>query len=131
MANENVEFTFDFDNRQRLITANKTQINRVLTNLILNGIQAVDDGRTPIINLQLRDMGRGYEICIKDNGSGISEEAKRKIFTPNFTTKSSGTGLGLAMTKRIVERTGGSIRFETEVGNGTMFYVHIPKASVG
>ena len=65
-------------------------------------------------------------IRIRDNGEGIPEEMHNKIFTPNFTTKTSGTGLGLAMCKSIVEQAGGQIWFETEVGKGTTFFVTLP-----
>jgi signal transduction histidine kinase len=67
-------------------------------------------------------------VCveIKDNGTGMSEELRRKIFTPNFTTKSSGTGLGLAFVKQALENIGGKITFETAVDIGTTFYIVIP-----
>ncbi|HUN03314.1 MAG TPA: ATP-binding protein, partial [Niabella sp.] len=62
----------------------------------------------------------------QDNGPGIDEKMKSKIFYPNFTTKSSGTGLGLAMCKNIVEQNGGSIWFETEIDKGATFNVTLP-----
>ncbi|OYZ45070.1 MAG: hypothetical protein B7Y19_08920, partial [Sphingobacteriales bacterium 24-40-4] len=67
-------------------------------------------------------------VCveIRDNGTGMSEELKRKIFTPNFTTKSSGTGLGLAFVKQAIENIGGKITFETALDIGTTFYIVIP-----
>jgi signal transduction histidine kinase len=68
-------------------------------------------------------------ISVKDNGEGIPEEMRSKIFTPNFTTKTSGTGLGLAMTKSIVEQAKGYIWFETEEGEGTTFFVQLPVIS--
>ena len=68
-------------------------------------------------------------ISVKDNGEGIPEEMRSKIFTPNFTTKTSGTGLGLAMTKSIVEQAKGNIWFETEEGKGTTFFVQLPVIS--
>jgi signal transduction histidine kinase len=64
--------------------------------------------------------------AIIDNGNGIPAEISSNIFTPNFTTKSSGTGLGLAMCKRIVEQSQGEIWFETQVGAGTTFFVRLP-----
>jgi signal transduction histidine kinase len=67
-------------------------------------------------------------VSIRDNGEGIPEEMQAKIFIPNFTTKSSGTGLGLAMCKGIVEQAKGRIWFETKVGEGTVFYVELPVA---
>jgi signal transduction histidine kinase len=68
-------------------------------------------------------------ISIKDNGEGISPAMQAKIFAPNFTTKSSGTGLGLAMCKSIVEQAHGNIWFETKPGEGTVFYVELPLAN--
>ncbi|MGQ0739952.1 MAG: ATP-binding protein, partial [Bacteroidota bacterium] len=65
-------------------------------------------------------------ISIKDTGEGIPLEMQDKIFVPNFTTKSSGTGLGLAMCKGIVEQAHGKIWFETEQGRGTTFFVLLP-----
>ena len=68
-------------------------------------------------------------VSIKDNGEGIPEEMQSKIFTPNFTTKSSGTGLGLAMCQGIVEQAKGKIWFETKKGEGTTFFVELPLVS--
>ena len=65
-------------------------------------------------------------IEFRDNGKGILENEKNKIFTPNFTTKSSGTGLGLAMVKNIIESAGGSIHFTSDTSKGTSFFVNIP-----
>ena len=65
-------------------------------------------------------------VKVKDNGNGIPEEMQAKIFTPNFTTKTSGTGLGLAMSKGIVEQARGRIWFETKAGEGTTFFVELP-----
>jgi two-component system, NtrC family, nitrogen regulation sensor histidine kinase NtrY len=67
-------------------------------------------------------------ISIKDNGEGIAPEMQDRIFVPNFTTKSSGTGLGLAMCMGIVEQAKGKIWFETTQGKGTTFYVELPLA---
>ena len=68
-------------------------------------------------------------VTIKDNGNGIPENMRSKIFTPNFTTKTSGTGLGLAMCKGIVEQSKGDIWFETKEGEGSTFYVRLPLAN--
>jgi signal transduction histidine kinase len=65
-----------------------------------------------------------------DNGGGIPAELRSKIFTPNFTTKTSGTGLGLAMCKGIVEESKGNIWFQTSLGEGTTFFVELPLAEV-
>jgi len=68
-------------------------------------------------------------ISVTDNGEGIPVDMQNKIFTPNFTTKSSGTGLGLAMCKSIIEQANGKIWFETEEGKGTVFFVKLPVIS--
>jgi signal transduction histidine kinase len=65
-------------------------------------------------------------ISVSDNGDGIPPEIQSKIFVPNFTTKNSGTGLGLAMCKNIVEQAHGEISFETQLTVGTTFYVKLP-----
>lgn len=108
------------------INADKTHINRLFTNLIQNAMQAVPDHTNA--HIQINEVVKNGDILvtIKDNGNGIPEEMRSKIFTPNFTTKTSGTGLGLAMCKGIVEQSKGDIWFETKEGEGTVFYVKLP-----
>ncbi len=107
-----------------IIKADKMQINRLFTNLIKNAIEASGDHADVTVDQYIK--GNKVIIAIKDNGTGIPLEMQQKIFTPNFTTKSSGTGLGLAICRGIVEKANGSIWFETEVGKGTVFYVSLP-----
>lgn len=109
-----------------LINADREQMLRVFNNLIKNGIQAVSENDKPIIKIGLKKEGRECKISISDNGSGIPEELRDKIFVPNFTTKTSGMGLGLAMVKNIVESANGDISFQSETGNGTTFYASLP-----
>ena len=109
-----------------IIKADKTQINRLFTNLLLNAIQSVPEGRSTRIVIAQQIKGNAIVTEIRDNGQGIDDVAMAKIFTPNFTTKSSGTGLGLAMCKRIVEQSEGAIWFNTAVGVGTSFFVELP-----
>ena len=73
--------------------------------------------------------GDTIRISVKDNGEGIAPETQERIFIPNFTTKSSGTGLGLAMCMGIVEQAHGQLWFETEQGKGTIFHVELPLSS--
>lgn len=108
------------------LNADRTHFNRLFTNLILNAMQAIPADRTVKINIDEEITGNNVLIKVKDNGNGIDEELKSKIFTPNFTTKTSGTGLGLAMSKGIVEQAKGRIWFETKVGEGTTFFVELP-----
>ncbi len=111
-----------------LINADKTHINRLFTNLILNALQAVPDNNAPHIVIDEELLQEKVLIKIKDNGTGIEEKLRSNIFTPNFTTKTSGTGLGLAMCKGIVEQNRGSIWFQTRKGKGTTFFIELPLA---
>jgi PAS domain S-box-containing protein len=106
------------------IKADQTFLRRVLTNLINNAIQAMPDGG----KLEISGYREDNYACITvtDTGVGIEETAKPKVFTPMFTTKAKGQGLGLAVVKRLVEAQGGTIGFESEVGKGTKFYVKLP-----
>jgi signal transduction histidine kinase len=74
----------------------------------------------------LKELPEELEISISDNGGGIPEDVQEKVFMPNFTTKSTGAGLGLAISKNIVEAGGGTITFST-TRKGTTFYVRIRK----
>jgi signal transduction histidine kinase len=109
-----------------LIKADKTQMNRLFTNLIQNAIEACDGKDKCEVELSEMRVDGVVQISVKDNGEGIPKEMESKIFVPNFTTKSSGTGLGLAMCKGIAEQAGGMIWFETEKGVGSTFYVELP-----
>ncbi len=107
------------------IFADKEQIHRVFVNVLKNAEQSIPEEREGKIGVMLRRQGRDVEIRIRDNGTGIPPEICNKIFEPNFTTKSSGTGLGLALSRRIVENMGGKIGFTTS-GEGTEFYILLP-----
>ena len=108
------------------IKADKTQITRLFTNLLQNAVQSVPESREVIIEIKSVLYNQKILVSIRDNGEGISSTKTDKIFTPNFTTKSSGTGLGLAMCKGIIEKIDGKIWFETKENEWTIFYVEIP-----
>ncbi|MEM7185325.1 MAG: ATP-binding protein, partial [Bacteroidota bacterium] len=107
----------------------RTQLIRVVTNLIKNSVQAIQQKQpeNPRIDVEVYSEDNWAYITVADNGTGISEENKEKVFEPKFTTKSSGMGLGLAMVKNIMETYGGTISFESEPSEGTKFTVAIPK----
>lgn len=107
----------------------RTQLIRVITNLIKNSIQAIEQKQPedPRIEVSVFANSDWAYITVRDNGMGISEENKEKVFEPKFTTKSSGMGLGLAMVKNILETYGGNISFESHEEHGTKFKVAIPK----
>jgi signal transduction histidine kinase len=102
---------------------------RVFNNLINNSVQAIGKKEEGRIDINILDQGNAWRIEIVDNGSGISEEQAEKIFSPSFTTKSSGMGLGLAMVQNILSGIGATISFTSREGEGTMFFMEIPKYS--
>jgi len=112
------------------IQANRTELREVFWNIILNSIQAMNDGGILSIktkNISFSDAGTEYlEITIHDTGSGIDEKNIDMVFEPFFTTKETGTGLGLAIVNRIVEGYGGTIRIENNGGTGTTCVVSFP-----
>ena len=123
---DNLELTWKPVNGAVMIDADRTHINRLFTNLIQNALQSIPDNKKANIVMQEMLSETHVLVTIQDNGSGITEAVRSKIFTPNFTTKTSGTGLGLAMCKGIVEESKGNIWFETIIGSGTTFFVELP-----
>jgi two-component system nitrogen regulation sensor histidine kinase NtrY len=123
---EKVMFKWMPEHGKIWIFADKTQMNRLFTNLLQNALEACHDRETCMIGVKEHLFANRVLISISDNGEGIPEPMQSKIFIPNFTTKSSGTGLGLAMSKTIVEQAKGRIWFETEEGEGTTFFVELP-----
>lgn len=108
----------------------RTQLIRVVTNLVKNAIQAVPEVESPRILVSVSGDGDFVKICVADNGIGIEEGFREKIFEPKFTTKSSGMGLGLGMVKTIVETYHGDISFTSKPGKGTVFTVRFPREGV-
>lgn len=118
---------FKTDKEEILAKFDRTQLIRVVTNLVKNAIQALKDTEDPHVLVVVEEEEGSVCISVSDNGSGISEENKEKVFEPKFTTKSSGMGLGLAMVKNIVETYNGSIGFVSKQNKGTIFNVRFPK----
>lgn len=121
-----------FEKEEALNTApikgDKDQILRVLNNIVKNAVQAVESVEAPQLTILISETNTSFNISVKDNGIGISAEQSERIFEPNFTTKSSGTGLGLAMSKSIVDQMGGVITFDSLENRGTTFTIELPKA---
>ena len=130
--NNELDLSFRTADEALYVRSDHQMINRVVTNLIINGMQSVPSDRKPKIDINIyrSDKDKFAIIEVKDNGSGIPEEFRSRVFMPNFSTKVGGSGLGLAMAKRGVEHSGGNIWFETETGTGTTFYVDLPLAKL-
>ena len=108
------------------VFADRNHLVRILNNIVKNAIQAIPTNKKGIIQMSLSKVGDMAIVSVKDNGSGIPDHMKDKVFTPNFTTKSSGTGLGLAISANMIESFSGRIYFETKVDAGTEFFVEVP-----
>lgn len=125
----NEDYIYFFpDMKEAVCKFDRTQLVRVITNLVKNSIQAIENKnpQDPRIEVRVFREDEHIHITVSDNGSGISEENKPKVFEPKFTTKSSGMGLGLGMVKNIVETYHGNIWLQSVEGKGTTFTVSIP-----
>lgn len=128
------QITISFENKCNALVrvkGDKDQLLRCFNNLIKNAIEAKSDKRKCVIQILMYLKRESVYIEIRDNGVGISEDRRKQIFTPNFTTKSSGTGLGLAFVNQAIENMDGNIRFETKKDSGTVFYITIPIIRLG
>lgn len=108
------------------VFADKNHIVSILNNIIKNAIQAIPSEREGLIVVDLYQENTNAVIKISDNGTGIPNEMLDKVFSPNFTTKSSGTGLGLAISTNMIQAFNGRIYFITKIDEGTSFFVEIP-----
>lgn len=122
----NLQIQYQPDTMPRFVWADRSQLVRILTNLMQNAKQAIPEERVGLIKVTVSSDEHALRISIEDNGLGISAEAQAKLFTPYFTTKSSGTGLGLAMSQQMMEQWGGTISYTTVLGQGTCFTLEFP-----
>ena len=119
--------SYNADQEPIYIVFDPSYLVRIITNLVKNALQAVPHGVQPEIIIEIHKKEKVLEIWVKDNGVGIPKEIADRLFEPKFTTKSSGSGLGLAMVNKIVEDYDGSIRFRNNPeNNGTIFIVTLP-----
>jgi two-component system nitrogen regulation sensor histidine kinase NtrY len=100
---------------------------RVLNNLIKNAAQAQAQDKNPQYEIGVKEEAEKILLWVKDNGQGIPQEQREKIFEPSFTTKTQGMGMGLAIVRTIINGLNGEIWFETEEAKGTTFFMHLPK----
>ena len=108
------------------ITGDSDQLRQVFTNLMVNAVQAMGNGGTLTLATRLLGPKEGVEIAVGDTGTGIAPENREKIFSPFFTTKANGTGLGLSVSYGIVREHGGQINLQSEPGKGSAFMVILP-----
>ena len=121
--------TFNSEHGNIQVSIDRTQMVRIVTNLIKNAVEACGSIEDPLIQVIIKKKNKKVVIDISDNGIGISKEIKSKIFEPKFTTKTSGMGLGLGMVKNLVSSYGGSISFKSKINSGTSFVISFPVSS--
>ncbi|HVU03554.1 MAG TPA: ATP-binding protein [Polyangiaceae bacterium] len=120
-----IQVVLEIDDSLPPVSVDEGQIRQALYNLLRNAREAMPDGGA--IRLVARAQGeRGVEIVVEDEGAGIDEEKRARLFEPFFTTKAHGTGLGLVITREVVEAHGGTIRAEPRTPKGTRFVVFLP-----
>ena len=126
---KNVSIQRHFPDQPLSCQVDTEQFQQVILNLLLNAMQALRGEGT--IHMEVLADERAENpyavLCVRDTGIGIDEEVREKLFTPFFTTKEDGTGLGLVNSKKIVEAHGGNIRVESIPGEGTSFFVALPR----
>jgi nitrogen fixation/metabolism regulation signal transduction histidine kinase len=122
-SNANIAWTFEGLDGAHEIQATRSHLLRVFNNLISNAVDAVSEEAVPRISLSLNQTSSELEAVVQDNGEGIPEERLKKVFEPRFTSKRSGTGLGLTIAKSIVDQLDGSIEVSSKPGVGATFRV--------
>ena len=130
-----INLTFDLENSLPLVYVDHIQIEQVVINLIRNSVEALQNlsasqHRQITIHSRLA-MNNGVHVSVKDNGVGLDNDQRQKILTPFYTTKADGMGMGLSISRSIVEAHEGSLHFNSEPGKGTTFYFILPSYMPG
>ncbi len=129
LVKANVKCQVDVQDPLPSLAFDEGQIRQALLNLIRNAREAMQPaGGTLWLKVRSSGNGAGVDLVVDDDGSGIGDEVREKVFDPFFTTKERGTGLGLAVTRQIVEAHGGTISCEARAPKGTRFFIHLPHA---
>ncbi len=125
-AQDNMQIQLHTINQSCVVMVDKSQVQRVFVNLLKNAQQAVKEGELCKVDIQLEIDNGQLKVYFKDNGIGIDDTLKDKIFQPKFSTKNSGMGLGLAISRKVLEQVHGQISFESVLHQGTTFCVTLP-----
>jgi two-component system nitrogen regulation sensor histidine kinase NtrY len=124
-ATESIEFQKNYSGNAEILM-DKNHFLRALGNIIKNATQAIPAGEKGTVFIEVKHIEDRIIIAISDNGLGISREVEPLIFVPNFSSKTSGSGLGLSIARTMIENAGGSIRFISKPGQGTTFFIEFP-----
>ncbi|MDB5037209.1 MAG: multi-sensor signal transduction histidine kinase [Bacteriovoracaceae bacterium] len=129
MAHKTIDLQLDLAKVSPAILGSPDQIKQALLNLLLNSMQSLPNGGTILI--QSIDDHKNAKIIVRDSGVGIEKELLSKIFTPYFTTKAKGSGLGLSIVQRVVQEHNGNVEVKSELGKGTEFTLIFPLVANG
>jgi len=121
---QGIEFRSKFSETPAILIADRDELRRVFINIIRNSVQAMDKGGS--ITIETSVANQVCTIVVSDTGSGIPPELQARVFQPNFSTKTEGMGLGLAIAQKVIEDLNGTIALRSEVGKGTTVEVKIP-----
>lgn len=124
---ENIKILYDRPEGKCLSLVRRGQIVRVIVNYLSNAIQALEEIGKGYIRISIYKEGSYWKVKVEDSGNGVKEENRGRLFSPNFTTKSSGTGLGLAISRNVVEQSGGEVGYNTsQLLGGACFWFTLP-----
>ena len=118
--------SFQYEDDETLISGDRKLFGRIFNNIVLNAFQSMSSVTNPVLKVSVEKKEQKALMTFRDIGTGISENIKEKVFVPNFSTKASGSGIGLAVAKRGIEHAGGRIWFEPNLPEGTVFYIELP-----
>jgi two-component system sensor histidine kinase HydH len=121
-----VTLRLESNTEEIIVRGDGEKLRQAFLNIVLNALQATPKGGD--VTISCRQSDAGWQIAFRDTGPGIDAETKTRIFEPFFTTKPDGTGLGLAVTRKIIEAHHGTLEVESEVGRGTTVVVMLPAA---
>ncbi|MEE3233619.1 MAG: ATP-binding protein [Candidatus Latescibacterota bacterium] len=122
---DDIEIQRNFPGKPLICNLDPEQLQQVILNLLQNATQAMPEGGT--LSIRVFENDKNGTFCIGDTGTGMDEDVLEKLFTPFFTTKEDGTGLGLVTSKKIIDAHEGEIQVESEPNTGTQFFVTVPK----
>ncbi len=128
-AEKDAEVIFVMPDQAIWVSVDPTAVSRAISNILINAIQAKAPSRSATVRISTSQEGGKARVAIRDNGSGIAEDLRERVFQPQFTTKEAGSGLGLAMARQIINQAGGRIWFESVEGKGTTFFFELPIVS--
>jgi signal transduction histidine kinase len=126
---KSVEIVAHYEDNLPLVAADREQVKQVFLNVLLNAIEATSDGGQVSVEIRTFAKNSGEEFLqveIRDTGRGIPEEHLENVFTPFFTTKDKGSGLGLSISHQIIQEHGGTISVESRIGEGSSFFINFP-----